>query len=239
MTVTDPAPTATDQHDAGTGGTAMQSDACAELAQELTLVARAMFAQLLPDAGSYALTGLAQASARPDVHAATGPTAASASRQLGPVDLPDAYVDAARDGLAVPATHPVAAAGSTRGEAPELQAPAGLTAVPVPEVADVTNPAAASVPPVEVPSASLPQLEVPGLEPAGALPPVDVAPPDPAGSLALEVPTLDVPSLAAPQIDDHAGTHAPPTAHPAETAKAPLRTERSLAMLAEIGFLDE
>ncbi|HYO40301.1 MAG TPA: hypothetical protein VER39_11650 [Nocardioidaceae bacterium] len=203
----------------------IQPQAAAELAQELTLVARAMFAQLLPDAGSYALSGVPVAGGPAPMsmdaasgvafeqvaHHHTAPAPAQAPLPVGEA-VPHCVAEPSYEQLAVPLPAPE--------PGPDLHVPAAVSATSVP---------------VETPSVPVPQLEVPGLEPAGTVQAVAVP-----ATESFEAPALDVPSLGVPgEPDPAAHVESLPVPAPEASSKSSHRPDRSLTMLAEIGFLDE
>lgn len=214
--------------------------AAAELAQELTLVARALFAQLLPDAAAYALSGLPSIASQVTGIAAAGQTTDPASPQVGTVDMLHADSVAPPHGLAVPSTEASTVVAPAPVATPDVHMPGALPVAPVPteSLATVPKPAAVHGPPIEVPAATVPRLEVPALDPVESVPSVDA--PAPTGPPTHEIPALDVPSIDMPQTCTIADTDASPTLHPSEPAsRSPHRPDRSMAVLAEIGFLDE
>lgn len=228
--------------------------AAAELAQELTLVTRALFAQMLPTTSRNAIAGL------PGHHAATpGFGAAGAG-----ADTPQTHA-APND---VPPPAPEQAPAATAPEVPAAAAPAGGPAETAPTGSPQTPPGIAP-PPLSVPGAqpaAAPQstpdpqaaspaaagLAVPGIAVPGAPPPTApaasapaaAAPPGaPSATPSIPVPGLgSVPPAAAAHVDhvetDHGGSDGPDEpGQPATRSRPP--TPRSLAVLDEVAYLDE
>ena len=191
----------------------MEPQAAAELAQELTLVTRALFAQLLPSTSARAIAG---------VDWVAGAAQGSAPESL---TEPPAHHPAA----AVPTTQPTPAPA-----APDLPASPGGTA-PMPVPVAVPAPAAVAVPPTTASSTApaapagvpVPSVPVPGIPEASTTDPgADEAARETAvPSASVPVPSIPVPAVPAPE---------------SETAPGPAnRGPRTLAMLDEIGFLDD
>jgi hypothetical protein len=245
MTVTDGTDLRLDQDSPFTGTAPMHQQAAAELGQELTLVARAMFAQLLPDAGSYALSGL-QTSASSLVAGVVPETTAAerpAPQHTTPVDMAGSEDAAKPRSVPVPPLslekNPVRTAEATLDE----HTPAALLGVPVP--ADLPaaftpepEPAAVSAS-TELSTVPVPQLDVTG--PAGSVPSAALPAIEPSWSLGAPVEPAPLPSLGVPASEPHveaAGVPVPQLA-PESPGRSAHRPDRSMAMLAEIGFLDE
>lgn len=178
-----------------TTGEPMHPQAATELAQELALVSRALFAQLVSGAATYALSGV------PGIGPDRSTPAAAAAVPVAEVAVPMAEVARAVEAIPVPVPMPVP------------------VAVPVVVPAAV---ASLQVPSLQVPTIAVPTVPVtrePEREPA-------FEPPAASAVVGIPVPSLAaVPSLAV----------VPPV-----EAEEPQRPEhRSMAMLAELGFLDE
>lgn len=170
-------------HDApSTASEPMDPQAAVELAQELTLVATSLFAQLLPSTSAHAITGV--------------------------------------PGLAGKATSPEPAVAPTaQVEETAAAMPAGAASEPA-AVAVPGTPAGAPMVPVAVPVPSVAVTQVPMPAPAAA----QEAQPTLDAPTAIPVPTLPVDVVA-----------------PDARTTTPGRSDQqhSLAMLEEIGFLDE
>jgi hypothetical protein len=212
-------------HDASTAGIPLDSQAAIELAHELVLVTRATFAQLLPETSERAISGVPglgvdapevpQQTPVPSAHTPSASVLIAAAPQPAPVPVSPAPVAAS------PVTpHPVPAPSVTVPHAAAAPAPVAVPLVvahqdepgseaPSHEVAVPTIPLSVPAAPATT-EAPLDYVPVPGVEsPTAANMPVV-----PAVQPAEEIPVAETPTVHRPQ-------------------------HLSLAMLEEIGFLDE
>lgn len=156
----------------------MTSQAAAELSQELTLVATALFTQLLPGTAVYALVGLAGRSepegpAGPDDAATATPSTAAQPPEPAPSSEPTAPLPMPQAPLPVPVSLPEVANPPGSPDSPgAAEAPAAL---PVPGVPVPLG----SVPVPALPVPVAPVVPVP-LAPRVAPATVEVAPEPPA-----------------------------------------------------------
>jgi len=199
---------------AGTGAAA-----AAELAQELSLVIRALFVQLLPTSADVALSTVSgpgeQVAPGPEdpLFIAVGSTLSDATQPL-PKPLPGLSPD-----FPTAVGVPLVTRDEVLTPAPGSAAPHRSPLLPSPPP---------SVAVVQVPIADSPSTAVP---PAGA--------PTHAEMLSIQAPAIRAPKVQLPvsQVAVAAETLAEPPLAPAEHSPKP--DHRSQAMLAEIGFLDE
>lgn len=199
--------------------------AAAELAQELTLVTRALFAQMLPTTSRNAIAGLPGHHAATPGFGAAGAGADTPQTHAALNDVPPPAPEQTPPGIAPP---PLSVPGAQPAAAPQ--------STPDPQAA---SPAAAglAVPGIAVPGAPPPTA------PAASAPAAAAPPGAPSATPSIPVPGLgSVPPAAADHVDhvetDHGGSDGPDEpGQPATRSRPP--TPRSLAVLDEVAYLDE
>jgi hypothetical protein len=198
----------------------LDPQAAAELSQEITLVTRALFAQLLPRTAAAAVGVVTRADRPTDV---PGPHPAGVVEPVPDPERAVAPLPPVQTPVQPPVQAPVQASAPPAVEVPrietptEVATPAARAGLPVPAAVPVSIPVEASpAGPVREP--------VPG--------PV-MGPPASVGSL--PIPGLAVPGLSAPGLDvPDPGPDVQPV-----PAVASHPSRRSTAVLEEIAFLDE
>ncbi len=197
----------------------LHPQAAAELAQELALVSNALFAQLFPGAAMRAIAGVAGVGGVAGVDDQVAPATGDVTPEyVVPVDARTA-------------------APSMSGPAP-VETPASI-ALPTAAAAETTVP--------ETPVATAP-VAVPGIAITPVQPPAVDSRPTAASAAAdvSDAPTQAIPSIPVaipvPATSGH-GPATPAVGDPSEAPQEPAAPHRpehvSLAMLEEIGFLDE
>jgi hypothetical protein len=190
----------------------LETQAAAELVQEFALVSRSLFAQLLPETPMRAIAGVTANSLPGMRQAPSEQTAAPQPGHHAAEVAPGQPSPSTSPSAPIPMAVPIAVAAGPEGAAASPSTPPVADA----PVTSVPVPGVV-VPAVAVPSAPVPVVQAPEPTTPAAVP------------FAIPVPSVPV-DLAAP--DDTGAVHDAPA--------TPARPEHvSLAMLEEIGFLDE
>lgn len=247
----EPAATGSDERPAGPP---IEPEAAAELAQEITLVTRALFAQMLPATSRNAISGLP--GHQVPAAGTTAPTVSGAVETPAPAPDPNPQPPPLQ--VPPPAAPVESPAEAIQSDSPETtptgnpQTPPGIAPppLPVPGTTPGVTPGLAGPPPASeapartaasersspaAPAPAAQGLPVPGLGTPGAQPaPAATAPQSPPTTPSIPVPNLG----ATPAPTDDPGPQDDTNDEPEQPTPKPTR-RRSLAVLDEVAFLDE